>query len=400
MLTKSVPFTFNRSGYFYFTRRVPSDLIHHYRYPRIVQGLRTSSPNVARSRALVAAAKLDEYWSHLRMTDPDLIGKHLLKSMFVPNSVAVLPNVEAADSLSLAQALDSYLLQRGSNKGKTFHAAGRRACSYLVEACGSKQLHEYSRTDALKFREWMVAKGLAGSSITRVLNSLTAIINFAITEYALDIRNSFVGMHIDRRAGVHTRLPIPVSNIQMVQRECKAKDDDVRWLIALMSDTGMRLAEAAGLHRDDIKLDCDIPFVRVQEHSWRRLKTRSSNRNIPLVGASLWAAQRILEDSSGGFAFPRYNKTELTNANSASAALNKWLKEYVPVGCTMHSFRHSMRDRLRAVECPSDIVDQIGGWSTESVGQGYGSGYTLEVLQRWMKSIEVSTQAMPKARQL
>ena len=46
----------------------------------------------------------------------------------------------------------------------------------------------------------MVAKGLAGSSITRVLNSLTAIINFAITEYALDIRNSFVGMHIDRRA--------------------------------------------------------------------------------------------------------------------------------------------------------------------------------------------------------
>ena len=270
MLTKSVPFTFNRSGYFYFTRRVPSDLIHHYSYPRIVQGLRTSSPNVARSRALVAAAKLDEYWSHLRMTDPDLIGKHLLKSMFVPNSVAVLPNVEAANSLSLAQALDSYLLQRGSNKGKTFHAAGRRACSYLVEACGSKQLHEYSRTDALKFREWMVAKGLAGSSITRVLNSLTAIINFAITEYALDIRNSFVGMHIDRRAGVHTRLPIPVSNIQMVQRECKAKDDDVRWLIALMSDTGMRLAEAAGLHRDDIKLDCDIPFVRVQEHSWRR----------------------------------------------------------------------------------------------------------------------------------
>ena len=246
----------------------------------------------------------------------------------------------------------------------------------------------------------MVAKGLAGSSITRVLNSLTAIINFAITEYALDIRNSFVGMHIDRRAGVHTRLPIPVSNIQMIQRECKAKDDDVRWLIALMSDTGMRLAEAAGLHRDDIKLDCDIPFVRVQEHSWRRLKTRSSNRDIPLVGASLWAAQRILEDSSGGFAFPRYNKTELTNANSASAALNKWLKEYVPVGCTMHSFRHSMRDRLRAVECPSDIVDQICGWSTESVGQGYGSGYTLEVLQRWMKSIEVSTQAMPKARQL
>ena len=28
-----------------------------------------------------------------------------------------------------------------------------------------------------------------------------------------------------------------------------------------------------------------------------------------------------------------------------------------PVGCTMHSLRHSIRNRLRAVECPSDVID-------------------------------------------
>ena len=39
-----------------------------------------------------------------------------------------------------------------------------------------------------------------------------------------------------------------------------------------------------------------------------------------------------------------------------------------------------MWDRLRAVQCPSDIVDQIGGWTTDGVGQGYGSGYPIEVL--------------------
>ena len=47
-----------------------------------------------------------------------------------------------------------------------------------------------------------------------------------------------------------------------------------------------------------------------------------------------------------------------------------------------------MRDRLRAVECPSDIIDQIGGWATSSVGQGYGEGYGLEVCDRWMKKME------------
>ena len=53
----------------------------------------------------------------------------------------------------------------------------------------------------------------------------------------------------------------------------------------------------------------------------------------------------------------------------------------------MHGFRHAMRDRLRAVECPSDIVDQIGGWQTEGVGQSYGSGYPLDVTRKWMKVI-------------
>ena len=50
-----------------------------------------------------------------------------------------------------------------------------------------------------------------------------------------------------------------------------------------------------------------------------------------------------------------------------------------------------MRDRLRAVECPSDIIDQIGGWATTSVGQGYGEGYGLEVCAKWMKKIEIVT---------
>ena len=48
-------------------------------------------------------------------------------------------------------------------------------------------------------------------------------------------------------------------------------------------------------------------------------------------------------------------------------------------------------ERLRAVECPSDIVDAIGGWRTADVGQGYGEGYSLEVLKRWLNEIQSTT---------
>jgi hypothetical protein len=43
-----------------------------------------------------------------------------------------------------------------------------------------------------------------------------------------------------------------------------------------------------------------------------------------------------------------------------------------------------MRDRLRAVECPPDIIDAIGGWSGKTIGQGYGEGYPIDVLHKWI----------------
>ena len=68
----------------------------------------------------------------------------------------------------------------------------------------------------------------------------------------------------------------------------------MRWLVALISDTGMRLAERAGLMKSDIQLDGDIPFVRIQKHPWRNLKTASSERIIPLCDQALWAAERLV----------------------------------------------------------------------------------------------------------
>ena len=125
----------------------------------------------------------------------------------------------------------------------------------------------------------------------------------------------------------------------------------------------------------------------MQPHPWRSLKTKSSHRKVPLVGASLWSARRVIHHSNTPYAFPRYNDGELANANSASAALNKWLKPLVSEGCVVHSFRHSMRDRLRAVECPKEIIDQIGGWSSSDVGESYGEGFPLSNLHEWCNRI-------------
>ena len=53
----------------------------------------------------------------------------------------------------------------------------------------------------------------------------------------------------------------------------------------------------------------------------------------------------------------------------------------------VYSFQHSMRDRLRAVECPKEIIDQIGGWSSSDVGESYGEGFDMKILHKWTNSL-------------
>jgi len=93
----------------------------------------------------------------------------------------------------------------------------------------------------LKYRDYLIAKGMVGSSVSRVMSSIRAVFNFAISEYALDLKNPFTGMYYDKTAGVSKRLPIPIGDIRKVQDQCRLIDDEMRWLVDLISDTGLRL---------------------------------------------------------------------------------------------------------------------------------------------------------------
>ena len=338
----------------------------------------------ARSRAMNDAAKLDRHWHIMRISSDEVPGKHLLKLSDELDSNEL---VESGPTLSDAVAV--YLRLKSANRSSTFESSVTRSCGYLVDCCGMKELTAYARSDATKFRDFLFDKGLNGASVARVFGTVRAVINLALSEFGLSIINPFSNVYFDRSSGVKERLPIKPEDIKKVQAECYKADDDRRWLIALISDTGMRLAEGAGLLRSDFIEQDGILCVNIKPHPWRSLKTTSSARVIPLVGSSKWAAEKILAlPDDNKFAFPRYNDGVKTNANSASAALNKWLKGKIGRDYTIHSFRHSMRDRLRAVECPSDVIDQIGGWLTQGVGHGYGSGFAVGITQKWMGRLE------------
>ena len=372
---KSDSYLFQKRGIWYFSRHIPVDVRGHYPCKRLVRSLRTKSHAKASKTALVWSDHLESVWSGIRL-------KHLGLG---PSFEEV--TLSSSNAPTLTDALDTYLKLKGHGRASHYEAAARRAIGYAVEAIGDKPIDAYSQLDASRFRDALFARELSSSSVKRMFSAVKAIMQLNIAEYGLPCPNVFRGTFLPKKDDVRKRQPIPIETIRSVQNECQTIDDDLRWLIAFLSDSGLRLAEAVGLLITDIHIDTDIPHVVIQQHDWRPLKTASSTRTVPLVGISLWAAQRIVATSTSPYAFGRYNDGKRANSNHASAALNKWLRTRVPKDCVVHSFRHSMRDRLRAVQCPFDIVDRIGGWTTAGIGHSYGAGYDLPVLHEWMMKI-------------
>ena len=369
-----------RAGVYYYTRRVPIDVRQYYASPRLSFSLRTKSYAGAVRAANSVTQRLEDYWLGLRLQNMDIPAIHLVRADGMIHDAPVM-----------LDAVENYLKLK-SNDDRTFIRTARRNGDYVAKLLGNRPITSYSTAEAAQFRDWCFDKGMGLNTVKRVFASVRSVINLNIREYGLQGGNAFSGTYMpDLNNLSPKRKPLPLEILKLVQNQCRETDDEARWLVALISDTGMRLSEAAGLSKEDVHLDADIPYVEIKPHKWRRLKTKSSVRNLPLVGASLWAARQAYIASNDRFMFPRYCNGTDCQSNSASAALNKWLKTVAGSDYVMHSFRHSMRDRLRAVNCPADMIDQIGGWRKKSVGEGYGEGHTIHSIKLWLSRILVNS---------
>ena len=276
----------------------------------------------------------------------------------------------------ISEILELYLDTKGHGKAELFFVHAKRNIDCVISALGNKSIDLYSKTDAVEFRNWLIKRGLQSSSIQRIVSSVKAIMNFAINEFGYGFSNAFTGIYIAPDGEKEKRRPPTEAELKRPSTASRREDDDLRQLLAILLDTGIRLPEAAGLHVTDIHLDHEFPYVEVRPNKVGRLKTSKSKRIIPLVGDSLWAAQQITATQQG-YCFPRYARDGYCNGNSASAALGKWMRHYCEAGATVHGIRHAFRDRLRAVKAPVDLVDQLGGWSAKTAGIRYGDGYEL-----------------------
>ena len=357
-----IPYTICRSGTYYYNRRVPIHAVDSYGL--FIRHALSKDPLEAEAFSKRLSDVLEGAWSVT--TDAPPVNISTIVKSFQPRRVAL--SEIAAEYLALKQ-IDQ--------------KPPRVALSTFISLAGDRDVSEYTRQDAKLFVHHLEMKGNKTATIRRRVNSLSAILNYAYSELDLDKRNPFTRLFIRNEGGdVFKRGTFSNEQLKYGYEKALLSGSTVKLLMPLLGETGCRLAEIVGLRLEDIDSENDVIYIR--PNSARRLKNRGSERVLPLMGYAQLAMEQSLLQADDEWLFPQYIKAGYCYATHASNAVNKWLKRDFG-GLTAHSLRHTIRDRLRAVECPVDMIDQIGGWrSAGGVGVGYGQGYDWGQLRVWL----------------
>jgi integrase len=243
-----------------------------------------------------------------------------------------------------------------------------RAVWALFRSLCDKPLKDTTRDDGRKVVQHFEAQGLKSATIQKKIGWLTSAVNLAIKEGRLKF-NPFSSV-VPKRDDKQTRLPLNEADMKEAKRSLGELDKSDQVLFRLLATTGMRLSEAFEI--DGEATERGVRYVIVGK------KTEQSLRRVPLPADVLAH-------------FPKSIKGRLFVGTPAAASkrLNRFLRD---VGIAdprkvVHSLRHRAQDRLRAAGCPEDVRWALLGHEERTVAAGYGEGFPVTMLAKWMAKI-------------
>ena len=118
-----------------------------------------------------------------------------------------------------------------------------------------------------------------------------------------------------------------------------------------MAYAGKPQGETAGLVRDDVKLNYEVPHVLFESNDYRVLGKKRQDNMLPLVGDMLKIVKEYISTFSGGAKDLLFPTLFRMDSGSRSRAVSKYAEELQPVDGTLfepYGLRHTFKPRYEA----------------------------------------------------
>ena len=420
-----------RGRKFHFRQRVPKRFLHLFPKEFVQVSLDTDSEALAQQRAHSFRMALDDFWQQLALSNgaqahkkfhaavslaklhgfqyvahKQLAENHSTSQLVNRINVAGGSNqmvrkavlgVEPSPTIKLSNAQEIYFdheignkTGRSDNQIRKWKNPIKRAVQNFIDQVEDKTIDQIRREDVLSFRDWWIerikSEGKATNSANKDFGHIRRILNTASDHFNLNlpIDQLFRNVNLQRMEKTR-RYPFETAFIQdvLLRPDSLNLNRECILFIHAMADTGARISELAGLENEDIILTGNLPHIKIRPNKIRGLKNKPSERDIPLVGSSLFAFEQL----AGSF------KRYLGKADLISNTINKYCREnslFPSKHYSLYSLRHSFEDRLTAVEPPDKVQAALMGHKYTRERYGHGPG--LEQKKLWLDKIAFTVE--------
>ena len=422
----TVNYVQKRGNKFIYRRRVPKEVAHLDPRREIKIALKTKDYQEALIRSAIHNQQVENFWTDLMHSKdvPDFnkrykdavqvarahgfvyktidqisasnlseIVQRLSVDVSSEQKVEALLGGAGSSKIQLSDCTELYwnlvhdrLFNKSEHQIRKWKNPRKAAMKNFIEVVGDKHLQDVTRSDILDFRAWWNDKlknGFSPVSANKQMRFIRDMMQIVAINNEIDIDYDPLFVKVNFRLNNKSRPPFEASFVQnTLIPNLHIFNERDRCVIMAVADTGARLSEIFGLLPSDINIDVDIPYISIRAREGYELKTKSSERKIPLVGSALLAFKT----------FP--NGFENTgNPDSFSGNVNKRLTNHDLRPTPQHSIyslRHTFKDRLIDVEAPEEIIDDLMGHKKS--GPKYGRGHKLETKHKWLKKIAYKTK--------
>ncbi len=297
---------------------------------------------------------------------------------------AVEPELKLSNLFELFYEISKGVLRNKSHlQLRHWKTVRINAIDNFISVVKDKRLVDLNRKDGLAFRDyWMkrlAAENKAANTANKQFGFLQNMIRTVLEHYQLDFVPIFSGLRFTealKLPRIRFETEFIISKLLPPDALPNLGEAGIA-LIHLMSDTGVRPSELIGIDDNEIFLDHAIPYIHIKPNAHRDLKTLNSEREMPLIGYSLAAAQR------GAFEKIKRYRTMPDNLTTMIGMYFKRNKILPSKQTSLYSLRHSFSDRLLDAEVPEKMHDYLMGHDRGSVS--YGFGPELAKRKKWLE---------------
>lgn len=427
-----IPNTKKKNNTFYFRIVIPTDLRQFYENKTEIKfTLQTKDPLIAKKKVEPLTAKYKAEFESLRTTGNGVRDQavRLLKSHGLEpepallNPKALAPEFEDSPFFRFAEKLNDSWLEPDcppaeklamdiltGNNSITLSEARELALQGLTDRKRINDVNgafnyvtalvvvdDVSRINPIALQRHVdTQQELSPNTVRRYINKVAVAVDDVYRQYGRQITNPLNNItYKKRKAEPQKRATLTPEQFTTLQQLIKSKwEVNSAKLVAILLNTGLRVAEVAGVETKHVVLDAPVPYLIITKTEQRRIKNTNSERRVPLFGISLEAVKALMsKNDKGRFIFPNYNKVDITRNDSASGATNKWLKKNGLTNITTHSFRHTLNTRMAEAGILEEIRKKCFGWKSQDMVAYYGNVQALTLLQNAINQLNEYEQS-------